>query len=97
MIFPILINISMESNMQEYPLTVECDIEEIELISAIEVHAETVDVPIYDGEYTVTPLAASEVVLETKDKLCEDDITVLKIPRYSTGNEYGTTFYIGEG
>lgn len=51
---------------------------------------------VYQGEYEVTPLANNTVVLETKNKTMLDDVTVLKIPRFSTSNEYGTTFYIAE-
>lgn len=60
------------------------------------VNATIYDVPKYDGEYTVSPQAYDPVILETKDKLCEDDITVLKVPTRETTNEYGTTFYIAE-
>lgn len=50
----------------------------------------------YTGDYTVTPLAASDVVLPTANKLMTDDVTVLKIPYFETANESGNTVYIGE-
>lgn len=54
-------------------------------------------VPTYDGEYEVTPLAKSEVVLDTKDKLMEDNVTVKKITKFETTNPGGGyTLYIAE-
>lgn len=49
----------------------------------------------YDGDYVVIPKAYNETVLETKDKLLTDDVTVEKIPYYKTSNESGYTVYIG--
>lgn len=60
------------------------------------VNATIYDVPKYDGSYTVTPFAYSSVVLDTEGKMCEEDITVLKVPTRETHNEYGETFYIAE-
>ncbi len=48
----------------------------------------------YGGDYEVTPLANSSVVLETSGKLMTDDVTVLQVPYYQTSNEYGDTVYI---
>lgn len=54
------------------------------------------DLPIYDGEYTVTPLADGEQTLLTKGKYNTRDITVKKIPYYEVSNdEGGTTINIG--
>lgn len=51
----------------------------------------------YDGPYEVTPLVASEVVLETRKKLMRDDVTVRKIPQYEVSNDAGGyTLTIGE-
>ena len=52
--------------------------------------------PIYEGEMIVTPKAHQVTVLPTKDRLVEDDISVLKIPYYETSNESGTTVYIAD-
>lgn len=49
---------------------------------------------IYRGEYVVTPKAYDSTVLETKEKLMTDDVTVLEIPYYETSNESGLTVYI---
>lgn len=53
--------------------------------------------PVYDGEYIVTPLVNSQVILDTNGKLMEDDVTVLKVPYLETANPSGgNTAYIGE-
>lgn len=48
-----------------------------------------VDVPSYDGSYEVTPLVATESILQTNQKKMEDDVVVLPIPYYETTNESG--------
>lgn len=48
----------------------------------------------YTGEYIVIPKAHDEVILETKDKTMQDDVTVRKVPYYETSNQTGTTVYI---
>ena len=45
--------------------------------------------PVYDGEISLIPKARSDIVLETKDKIVKDDITVTKFPFYSTENPSG--------
>ena len=50
----------------------------------------------YNGEYTVTPSAHNNIVLETKHKTMRDDVTVLEIPYYETSNILGTTVYIAD-
>lgn len=51
----------------------------------------------YAGPYEVTPLVASEVVLETRKKLMRDDVTVRKVPQYEVSNDAGGyTLTIGE-
>ena len=50
---------------------------------------------IYTGEYVVTPIPFNDQVLETKEKLMADDVTVLAIPYYETSNTSGITVYIG--
>lgn len=48
----------------------------------------------YQGSYTATPKAETEVVLATKGKAMLDDITVQKIPCFDVSNEFGNTIYI---
>ena len=47
----------------------------------------------YEGSYIVEP-KTREQILETKDKLLIDNITVMQVPYWQTGNEYGDTVYI---
>jgi len=55
---------------------------------------EYVDAEVYDGEYTVTPQAHEEQVLETRNKRMTDDVTVLRVPYFETSNIYGNTVFI---
>lgn len=49
----------------------------------------------YTGNYNVTPKIEQQV-LETRDKLMSDDVTVKGIPFYEVSNpQGGTTFIIG--
>lgn len=50
----------------------------------------------YEGEYTVTPLAWEQVILETANKTMRNDVTVEEIPYYRTSNPSGgDTIFIG--
>lgn len=49
--------------------------------------------PYYDGEYEVTP-SVDEQILETKDTVMLDDLTIKSVPYYETSNISGTTVYI---
>lgn len=52
-------------------------------------------VPIYEGNYEVTPLAFQRTVLSTEGKKMENDVVVKEIPYYETSNlSGGTTVYI---
>lgn len=51
---------------------------------------------VYDGAYTVTPILHEAQTLNTKNKLLEDDISVLEIPVTRTTNpQGGLTVLIG--
>ena len=51
---------------------------------------------LYKGLYKIKPLADYDVILNTKNKILEKDITVLKIPYYETSNTFdGLTVVIG--
>ena len=53
--------------------------------------------PMYDGVYTVDPLAKSATVLQTKGKSMADNITVNKIRQLEVSNTAGgNTLIIGE-
>lgn len=62
--------------------------------TGIPVTREYVDAEIYDGEYTVTPQAHEEQILQTKNKRMTDDVTVLRVPYFETSNIYGNTVFI---
>jgi len=48
----------------------------------------------YDGPYRITPLAFSEIELDTNGKTLQDDIIIEKVPYYETSNVSGMTIYI---
>ena len=48
----------------------------------------------YTGDYTVTPQAHEDVILETNGKRMTDDVTVFRVPYFETSNIYGNTVYI---
>lgn len=54
------------------------------------------DLPLYAGEYTITPSTYNDDILMTKNKKLEDNITVKKIPQYEVSNDNGYTLIIGE-
>ena len=55
-----------------------------------------VDVENYEGSYTVTP-KVSEQLLETKQRLMTDDLTIKGIPIYEVSNSSGgMTVYIAK-
>ena len=51
----------------------------------------------YKGPYNVKPQLENAVVIQTKNKLMSDDVTVSKIPTYEVSNTAGgTPFILGE-
>lgn len=57
---------------------------------------ETVELPVYDGEYAVTPKADDSTTLETAQKYMTQNVNVRKIPYYEVDNAAGgSTIYIG--
>ena len=54
-------------------------------------------VPVYDGEYEVTPKISEKTVLETKDKMLLDNVEVNMVPQYEVSNQSGgETLIIGD-
>lgn len=47
------------------------------------------DVPIYDGEYVVIPMAYEEQTLQTRAKLLTQNVKVTEIPYYEVENLSG--------
>lgn len=55
------------------------------------------NIPEYIGDHIITPSSKSDIVLNTKDKKLNENITVIKIPYYQTSNtDGGETVYIAE-
>lgn len=50
----------------------------------------------YDGEYEVVSDTDEIKVLNTKNKLMENDVTILAIPYWEVSNDTGTTCIIGK-
>lgn len=50
--------------------------------------------PEYTGTYEVIPSIEMQI-LETKNKILKDDVSVKQIPYFETSNLYGDTAYIG--
>lgn len=92
---PIIASLKVDTSKTVFALACENLNEEYTLSNEITVIVSG-DAPIYDGDYVVTPQAYNSVILGTKNKLCRDDVIVLKVPTRETHNDYGTTFYIAE-
>lgn len=94
---PIQVNMTLDQSKTVFALALESNIEEVMLSNDTVINATIIDVPQYEGPYTVDPLAKSDIVLETKDKMCHEDITVKKIKTSETINPAGGyTLYIAE-
>lgn len=81
---------------QEATLSGTVSISEVSLSGVVTIPT-IVQIPLYEGEYSVTPKVASDVVLPTNGKQMQQDVTVLKIPQFEVSNESGgKTLIIGE-
>lgn len=92
---PIEYQFELEQMDEEFIFTLEEPEYEFTIEEAIIVH-EGGSYDVYDGQYEVTPSAHNPIVLETREKLMADDVTVNKIPYYETSNESGLTVYIAD-
>lgn len=93
---PIVVNMTVDASPMVFDLSLETNIVELDLENDMVINATIADVPTYEGDYVVDPLAASSIVLETNGKMCTDNITVNKIRTSETHNDYGITYYIAE-
>lgn len=92
---PIRINLNVQQDQIAYPFEISNQNEQIDFTTDTEIHVEIVGREEYEGPYIVTPLAFDNQILQTKDKTCTDDVTVLKVPKYETSNlSGGKTVYI---
>ena len=75
------------------PVVVPMTVREAELVLPMtlgtRIRPEGPAIPVYDGTYDVTPLPATEILLETAGRRMEEDVTVREIPYYETTNEAG--------
>lgn len=60
------------------------------------VYQEVVRGDIYEGATEVIPRAYDDVILQTRNKVVTENITVFKVPTYETHNPTGITFYIAQ-
>lgn len=93
---PIVVPMTLDTSQTVFALSLESNQQVVALQSDTVINATIIDTPQYEGEYVVDPNAHHEIVLDTKNKLCTDDITVNKIKTSETTNPYGVTFYIAE-
>lgn len=52
------------------------------------------DVPVYQGEDTIYPIARQDQTLKTAGYKMNSDIIVKEVPYFETSNQNGTTVYI---
>ena len=93
---PIEVELSIDNSKNEFEFDVQSNKYEYDITTDTAIIVTAGDAEIYEGPYEVDPLVKKEIILDTGKKYCRKDITVHKVPKYSTGNQYGTTFYIGE-
>lgn len=94
---PIIVNMDVIENSNVYELTVDKLLNEFELIVDSDIIVKVADADAYEGEYVIIPLAYDQQVLDTKDKLCRENIIVKEVPLWETSNlSGGNTVYIAE-
>lgn len=94
---PIIVNMDVIENSNVYELTVDKLLNEFELIVDSDIIVKVADTDEYEGEYVIIPLAYDQQVLDTKDKLCRENIIVKEVPLWETSNlSGGNTVYIAE-
>ncbi len=84
---PLIVPIAVSVSEVCVPMTVS--VGETVLPMAVSTTIVTGEGPIYHGSYDVTPLAGTEVILETQGRRMTDDVTVREIPYFETTNEAG--------
>jgi hypothetical protein len=84
---PMVVPMTVSESVQQVDMTVSSD-QKIHFDVTMEIRPIYTDVPLYEGDYEVTP-NTEEQTLPTSDKRMEDDVTVHAIPYYETTNESG--------
>lgn len=89
------VQLTVSENQPVCSLTVDQLTYENNLALDTVINAEIVNVDLYEGSYDVVSLADNDQTLDTKNKMCTDDITVRKVPYFETSNlSGGYTVYI---
>lgn len=52
-------------------------------------------VPLYDGDYVVTPKTTAQTLPTANTRMAED-VSILQIPYFEVSNQTGKTVYIGK-
>ena len=91
---PLVVDLEVESDQVEFDLEIENDIFEFDLEADQTIVINKIGGDAYEGPYEVTPRAHNETILETRNKLMADNVTVLEIPYWETTNPDGKTVYI---
>ena len=94
---PIIVNMDVIENSNVF----ELDIVELSNVLNLSIDSEIIvknyDAERYEGSYLIIPAAYDDQVLETKNKLCTENIVVEKVPLWETSNlSGGNTVYIAE-
>ena len=74
---PIVVQLSVASDLTEYELSVESD--DIELSLSVDTAVVAAQVPVYEGEYEFTPTQSTQII-PVNGKLATDNITINPIP-----------------
>ena len=93
---PIVTELTVDQSKTDYIIDTESNQHALPIINSMVINVSPVDVPPYEGPYIASPRAHHNVVLDTDNKYCRSDITILKVPTHSAHNDYGLTFYIAE-
>lgn len=91
-----IVNVSPETAKNIIDIGAELYPNDVSVEADVYLHVKIGNYDDYVGAYEVTPLAATEQVLDTSNKHMTDDVTVYKVPYFETTNEHGTTVYIAE-
>ncbi len=82
----------MMADRAVYPVTISE--RDQTFIVGMETAIQIVRAETYQGDYVVVPKAHEETILETRDLVMADDVTVKKVPYFETSNLSGKTVYI---
>ena len=91
---PIIIDVDVGHNVPVIPMTLESNVTTIGVSVGDAINVQILPSATYDGDYVVIPKAYDDQILETKNLLMKDDVTVKRVPYFETTNPDGRTVYI---